>query len=94
VPAFIYATINVVEVRVLKDRVYRWNFLMELRPEVYATVYGSKHCFPPNLYLEPDVNQVDLEDKWAVYHETVEQLQESGIAAPPEDPARDGAWSR
>ena len=94
VPAFIYATINVGEVRVLKDRVYRWNFLMELRPEVYATVYGSKHCFPPNLYLEPDVNQVDLEDKWAVYHETVEQLQESGIAAPPEDPARDGAWSR
>ena len=55
---------------------------MELRTEVYATSYASKHCFPPNAYLEPDCNQEDYEAKWALYHETVERLEQGAVIRP------------
>ncbi len=73
--AFVQATVDVNQVRSLKEQAYRWNFLMQLRSEIYATSYASRHCFPPNAYLEPDCNQESYEGKWALYHETVERLE-------------------
>lgn len=79
VEGFVQATIDVNPLRAMKEKVYRWNFLMELRPEVYATVYASKKCFPPNKYLESHKNQDNYEQKWEVYRETVEILKSQRI---------------
>ena len=79
VEGFVQTSIDVNQLRVLKENVYRWNFIMELRSEVYASVYASKKCFPANSYLEPDCNQENYEQKWEVYRDAIERLKSQRI---------------
>lgn len=77
--AYVQASINVNELRSLKDGAYRWNFIMELRTEVFATAYGTKQCFPANKYLGASNNQNDYDEKWAIYEEAIKNLKRQNI---------------
>jgi predicted amidohydrolase len=79
VEGFVQTTIDVNPLRAMKEKVYRWNFLMELRSEVYATAYCSKKCFPPNKYLDPNKNQTGHEEKWEIFRESIENLKSQRI---------------
>ena len=77
--SFVQSTINVNELRAIKEKGHRWNFLMEFRAEVYASMYARKSCFPPNKYLDAKKNQQGLDEKWRVYHEAIKRMKQDKI---------------
>lgn len=80
--SYVQAAINVNEVRALKERGYRWNFIMGLRTEIFATAYSKRKCFPANKYLDRNANQLNYDEKWEVYREALDNLKREGIFRP------------
>ena len=77
VESFICAGIDVNALREYRSNPrYCRNFIMGLRTEVYAAVYGSKTCWPANLYL--DRNMETLDEKWPLYKDIIARLRKEG----------------
>ena len=76
---FCMARLDVNALREHRTRDKFRNFLSQLRPEAYATVYSSRTCWPPNLCLDKDTAWQTLDEKWVLYDDVIARLKKEGV---------------